>query len=259
MSRVSLFNSPLLLGFEHFERALDRVNKGAADGYPPYNIEQTGDNSLRITLAVAGFTMADLTITIEDNQLMIRGKQTDDAQRVYLHRGIAARQFQRSFVLAEGIEVRGAWLDNGLLHIDLVRPPVEARVRTVPIRGPETGRPGERGRGARASRRAEPVSGKDGEMGPDTVIEIAEIRQTAGDRAGSALSHGVRQRVRQRGGPRRACRRARTRRRYRRAASTPSSCRARRSPRRAPRTGGPGCIASAPRRCTGRSAGSMTG
>lgn len=134
MSRVSMFNSPLLLGFEHFERALDRVNKGASDGYPPYNIEQLGENELRITLAVAGFTMADLTITIEENQLVVRGKQVDDAQRVYLHRGIAARQFQRAFVLAEGIEVRGAWLDNGLLHIDLVRPPVEVRVRTVPIR-----------------------------------------------------------------------------------------------------------------------------
>jgi HSP20 family molecular chaperone IbpA len=137
MSRLSLFNSPLLLGFEHFERALDRVNKGSSDGYPPYNIEQIAENELRITLAVAGFTMADLAITIEDNQLMIRGKQVDDAQRVYLHRGIAARQFQRSFVLAEGIEVRGAWLDNGLLHVDLVRPPVESRVRSVPIRGPE--------------------------------------------------------------------------------------------------------------------------
>jgi len=104
MSRLSLFNSPLLLGFEPFERALDRVNKVASDGYPPYNIEQLGENELRITLAVAGFTMADLTITIEDNQLVIRGKQADDGQRVYLHRGIAARQFQRSFVLAEGIE-----------------------------------------------------------------------------------------------------------------------------------------------------------
>src|ERR1700676_1374521 len=137
MSRLSLFNSPLLLGFEHFERALDRVNKVSGDGYPPYNIEQLGENELRITLAVAGFTMADLTITIEDNQLVIRGKQADDAQRLYLHRGIAARQFQRSFVLAEGIEVRGAWLENGLLHVDLVRPTVEARGRTVPIRGPE--------------------------------------------------------------------------------------------------------------------------
>src|SRR5712692_3993702 len=137
MSRLSLFNSPLLLGFEHFERALDRVNKVSGDGYPPYNVEQLGDNELRITLAVAGFTMADLSITVEDNQLVIRGKQADDAQRVYLHRGIAARQFQRSFVLAEGIEVRGAWLENGLLHVDLVRPTIEARVRTVPIRGPE--------------------------------------------------------------------------------------------------------------------------
>ncbi len=135
MSRLSLFNSPLLLGFEHFERALDRVNKISSDGYPPYNIEQLGENELRITLAVAGFTMADLTITIEDNQLVIRGKQTDDGERVYLHRGIAARQFQRSYVLAEGIEVRGAWLDNGLLHVDLVRPNVEPRVRTIPIQG----------------------------------------------------------------------------------------------------------------------------
>ena len=139
MSRLSLFNSPLLLGFEHFERALDRVNKVSGDGYPPYNVEQLGDNELRITLAVAGFTMVDLAITIEDSQLVIRGKQADDGERVYLHRGIAARQFQRSFVLAEGIEVRGAWLENGLLHVDLVRPAVEARVCNVPIRGPEPG------------------------------------------------------------------------------------------------------------------------
>ncbi|MGH7094078.1 MAG: Hsp20 family protein [Stellaceae bacterium] len=139
MPRLTLFNSPLLLGFEHFERALDRVSKGAGDGYPPYNIEQTGDDALRITLAVAGFTMADLSLTVEDNQLVIRGKQTDDADRVYLHRGIAARQFQRSFVLAEGIEVHGAWLDNGLLNIDLVRPTVETRVRTIEIRAPGNG------------------------------------------------------------------------------------------------------------------------
>ena len=134
MSRLSLFNSPLLLGFDHFERALDRVSKVSSDGYPPYNIEQIGADALRITLAVAGFSMDDLSITIEDNQLAVRGKQLDDAQRVYLHRGIAARQFQRSFVLAEGIDVRGAWLDNGLLHIDLVRPEPEKRVTTVPIR-----------------------------------------------------------------------------------------------------------------------------
>jgi HSP20 family molecular chaperone IbpA len=134
MARLSLFNSPLLLGFDHFERALDRVSKVSSDGYPPYNIEQVDENSLRITLAVAGFAMNDLKITIEDNQLVVRGRQTDDENRVYLHRGIAARQFQRSFVLAEGIEVRGAWLDNGLLHIDLTRPPVEARVRTIEIK-----------------------------------------------------------------------------------------------------------------------------
>lgn len=134
MSRLSLFNSPLLLGFDHFERALDRVSKAAADGYPPYNVEQTGDNTLRITLAVAGFTMDDLRIQVEDSQLVVRGKQADDKERIYLHRGIAARQFQRSFVLAEGIEVAGAWLDSGLLHIDLVRPSMESRVRTVEIR-----------------------------------------------------------------------------------------------------------------------------
>ena len=134
MPRLSLFNSPLLLGFDHFERALDRVSKVSSDGYPPYNIEQVGENALRITLAVAGFAMSDLKLTIEDNQLVVRGKQADDENRIYLHRGIAARQFQRSFVLAEGIEVRGAWLDNGLLHIDLMRPQVEARVRTIEIK-----------------------------------------------------------------------------------------------------------------------------
>jgi HSP20 family molecular chaperone IbpA len=140
MARLSLFNSPLLLGFEPFERALDRVNKVSSDGYPPYNVEQLSENELRITLAVAGFAMSDLSITIEENQLVIRGKQADDADRIYLHRGIAARQFQRSFVLAEGIEVRGAWLDNGLLHVDLIRPVLEPQVRTIPIQGGDTGR-----------------------------------------------------------------------------------------------------------------------
>jgi HSP20 family molecular chaperone IbpA len=134
MTRLSIFNSPLLLGFDHFERALDRVSKVAADGYPPYNVEQTGENTLRITLAVAGFAMDDLVIRVEDNQLVVRGKQADDKERLYLHRGIAARQFQRSFVLAEGIEVAGAWLDNGLLHVDLVRPSLESRVRTIEIK-----------------------------------------------------------------------------------------------------------------------------
>lgn len=133
MSRLSLFNSPLLLGFDHFERTLDRISKTAAEGYPPYNIEQVGEDALRITLAVAGFAIDDLEIQIEDNQLVVRGKQADEAERVYLHRGIAARQFQRSFVLAEGIEVIGASLDNGLLSIELRRPKAEPQVRTVPI------------------------------------------------------------------------------------------------------------------------------
>lgn len=134
MPRLSLFNSPLLLGFDHVERVLDRVNKTAADGYPPYNVEQTGEHSLRITLAVAGFATADLSVQIEDNQLVVRGRQAEDKERIYLHRGIAARQFQRSFVLAEGIEVAGAWLDNGLLNIDLVRRVIEPVVRTVEIK-----------------------------------------------------------------------------------------------------------------------------
>ncbi len=133
MSRLSLFNSPFLLGFDQFEQALDRVAKSSSDGYPPYNIEQTSAEGLRITLAVAGFTMDDLTVQVEGNQLLIRGKQEDDQEKVYLHRGIAARQFQRSFVLAEGIEVATADLDNGLLHIDLVRPEIEDRVRTIDI------------------------------------------------------------------------------------------------------------------------------
>jgi len=129
-----VFASPLFLGFDHLEQMLDRVQKNAADGYPPYNIEQTGPDGLRITLAVAGFGMEDLSITQEDNQLVIRGKQSDDAQgRVFLHRGIAARQFQRVFVLAEGIEVTGAWTDNGLLHVDLKRPQPETRVKAISI------------------------------------------------------------------------------------------------------------------------------
>jgi HSP20 family molecular chaperone IbpA len=133
MTRQSLFGSPLFLGFDHLEQMLDRVQKNA-DGYPPYNIEQTGENGLRITLAVAGFSMDDLQITQEDNQLVIRGKQKDEGEgRVFLHRGIAARQFQRAFVLAEGIEVEGAWLDNGLLHVDLKRPQPESRVKTIRI------------------------------------------------------------------------------------------------------------------------------
>ena len=132
-----IFTSPLFLGFDHLEQMLERASKTTSDGYPPYNIEQTGPNSLQITLAVAGFVMDDLQITQEDNQLVIRGRQTDDTQgRVFLHRGIAARQFQRAFVMAEGIEVKGAWLDAGLLHVDLARPQPETKVRTIPISRP---------------------------------------------------------------------------------------------------------------------------
>ncbi len=136
-----LFASPLFLGFDHLEQMLERASKTSSDGYPPYNIEQTSPTQLRITLAVAGFTMDDLQITQEDNQLVIRGRQADDTQgRVFLHRGIAARQFQRAFVLAEGIDVGGAWLDNGLLHIDLARPQPEPKVRHIEIARPRTPR-----------------------------------------------------------------------------------------------------------------------
>jgi HSP20 family molecular chaperone IbpA len=142
-----MFTSPLFLGFDHLEQMLERAAKTSSDGYPPYNIEQIGPTQLRITLAVAGFTMDDLQITQEDNQLAIRGRQTDDSQgRVFIHRGIAARQFQRAFVLAEGIEVKGAWLDSGLLHIDLVRPRPEPRVKTIPIERPAGAKPTIRGR-----------------------------------------------------------------------------------------------------------------
>lgn len=134
MTRLSLFNSPLLLGFDHFERTLDRVTKASSDGYPPYNIEQISEDGLRITLAVAGFSEEDLSVRMEANQLIIQGKQTDDAERVYLHRGIAARQFQRTFVLAEGIEVIGAETDNGLLSIELQRPRPDPSVKTIAIR-----------------------------------------------------------------------------------------------------------------------------
>ena len=132
MSRVSMFNSPLLLGFDQLERTLDRLAK-SAEGYPPYNIERIGENGLRIVLAVAGFTADDLAIELVENQLSVRGKQTDDTDRVFLHRGIAARQFQRAFMLADGIEVTTARLDNGLLSFDLVRPAAEPRIRTFRI------------------------------------------------------------------------------------------------------------------------------
>jgi HSP20 family molecular chaperone IbpA len=138
MTRISPLSSPFLLGFDEIERVLDRVAK-AADGYPPYNIERIardadGPERLQITLAVAGFTRDQLDVTLEESQLVIRGRQQDDKSRHYLHRGIAARQFQRSFVLAEGMEVLKADLKNGLLSIDLVRPQPERVVKSISIK-----------------------------------------------------------------------------------------------------------------------------
>ena len=136
MSRYAAFNSPLMLGFEHLERLVDSVSKSSADGYPPYNIEQLSENSIRITLAVAGFSRSDLDIQLEDNQLLIRGRQPEEQEdRIFLHRGIAGRQFQRRFVLAEGLEVTAANMENGLLHIELVRPQPVTRTRTIDIQG----------------------------------------------------------------------------------------------------------------------------
>src|ERR1051325_4110132 len=137
MTRVPSLSSPFLLGFDEIERVLDRVTK-AADGYPPYNIErlprdERDPERLRITLAVAGFTRDQLDVTTEENQLVIRGRQQDDKTRQYLHRGIAARQFQRTFVLAEGMEVLGADLKNGLLSVDLIRPEPERAIKSIAI------------------------------------------------------------------------------------------------------------------------------
>ncbi|WP_170364815.1 Hsp20 family protein [Ruegeria arenilitoris] len=135
MSKLTLGSYPHLLGFEQLERLLERSAKAGNEGYPPYNIEQTSDHSYRITLAVAGFAEDDLSITIEDRQLVIRGRQHDDSEgRVFLHRGIAARQFQRMFVLADGVEVGEAIMENGLLHIDLTRAVPETVVQTINIR-----------------------------------------------------------------------------------------------------------------------------
>jgi HSP20 family molecular chaperone IbpA len=129
-----LFNSPLLLGFDQIERTLESISKAANEGYPPYNIEQIGEDRLRITLAVAGFAAEDLDVQADENRLTIGGRRLEEeSSRVYLHRGIAARQFQRGFVLAEGVEVVGAALDTGLLHIDLRRRPVERPSRTIKI------------------------------------------------------------------------------------------------------------------------------
>ena len=135
MTKLTLGTHPFLLGFDQLERLVERTAKSGNDGYPPYNIEQTSPNSYRITLAVAGFREDDLSITVEDRQLVIRGRQADDSQgRVFLHRGIAARQFQRSFVLAEGVDVGEAVMENGLLHVDLTRQVPETVVQTVRIK-----------------------------------------------------------------------------------------------------------------------------
>ncbi len=135
MSKLTLGAYPHMLGFEQLERLLERSAKSGNEGYPPYNIEQTSDFSYRITLAVAGFAEKDLQITIEDRQLVIRGRQSEDSEgRIFLHRGIAARQFQRMFVLADGVEVGEAVMENGLLHVDLTRSRPETVVQTINIR-----------------------------------------------------------------------------------------------------------------------------
>ncbi|MCO4842352.1 MAG: Hsp20 family protein [Yoonia sp.] len=135
MTKLALGTHPFLLGFEQLERLVERTAKSGNEGYPPYNIEQTSENSYRITLAVAGFAMEDLAITVEDNALVIRGRQVDDSEgRIFLHRGIAARQFQRSFVLADGVDVGEALIENGFLHVDLNRSVPERVIQKINIR-----------------------------------------------------------------------------------------------------------------------------
>lgn len=134
MTKLTLGSHPFLLGFEQLERLVERTAKSEGKGYPPYNIEQTSGSSYRITLAVAGFAEEDLSLTVEDRSLVVRGRQSEEQDdRVFLHRGIAARQFQRSFVLADGVEVAGAALENGLLHVDLSRSEPERVVQTIKI------------------------------------------------------------------------------------------------------------------------------
>ncbi len=134
MTKISFASHPFLLGFEQLDRLVERTAKSGNEGYPPYNIEQSAENVYRITLAVAGFREQDLSITLENAQLVIRGRQVDDSDgRLFLHRGIAARQFQRSFVLAEGVEVGGASMENGLLHVDLRRALPDTVVQTIEI------------------------------------------------------------------------------------------------------------------------------
>ena len=137
MSRVSLFSAPFLLGFDALEERVDRLQK-AADGYPPYNIERTidadGTEKFLISIAVAGFSERELEVVAEDNQLLVKGRQKDEGTREFLHRGIAARQFQRHFLLAEGVEVREATLKNGMLTIAVVRPKADKIARRIDIR-----------------------------------------------------------------------------------------------------------------------------
>lgn len=134
MTKLTLGSHPFLLGFDQLERLVERTAKSGTDGYPPFNIEQRSENAFRITLAVAGFAEDDISITVEDRQLVVRGRRAEeDPKRVFLHRGIAARQFQRSFVLAEGVEVAGAAMENGLLHLDLERRLEEPVVQTIKI------------------------------------------------------------------------------------------------------------------------------
>ena len=136
MTKLTFAAHPFLLGFDQLERLVERTAKSGTEGYPPFNIEQSGDNAFRITLAVAGFREADMAITVEDRQLVIRGRQGDEGEgRVFLHRGIAARAFQKAFVLADGVEVAGASMENGLLHIDLRRMVPETVVQTIRING----------------------------------------------------------------------------------------------------------------------------
>ncbi|HEY4274847.1 MAG TPA: Hsp20 family protein [Rhizomicrobium sp.] len=134
MTRNAYFDSPFLLGFEPLERLLERTAKSAADSYPPYNIETTEDGGIAITLAIAGFAKDEVAVTVEDRQLVIRGKQNEAGGKTFLHRGIAARQFLRAFVLADGIEVKSAALENGLLKIALARPAIQPSVRVIEIK-----------------------------------------------------------------------------------------------------------------------------
>ena len=134
MARSSIFGSPMLVGFEPFERMLEQMSKAPSDGYPPYNIEQLNERQFRISLAVAGFGLEELSVVVDDSRLTISGHHREDGHQSFLHRGIATRQFQRSFLLANGLEISGSWLDNGMLHIDIVRLDPGTRVQQIEIR-----------------------------------------------------------------------------------------------------------------------------